>query len=196
VQFSVAEAVAPGRFRLSGLLRGRRGTEEQVEGHGSEERFVLLDLSALISIDLPTDFLGRDLRVRAAGVDDDASPPVHVRYLAQSLKPLAPVSLKLSYTEGGVEATWTRRSRDGYAWLDHIDAPLTEAVEAYQVTITINGTQAAMTTVATPAFTYLPEPAVGTERQLSFSIRQVSAQAGPGDAVEAGIMLPSNGEPQ
>jgi hypothetical protein len=197
VQFSVVEAVAPRRFRLSGLLRGRRGTESRVSNHRIDERFVLLDLSAMISIDLPTDLLGRELRVRAAGVDDEATLPVKFRYAAQSLRPHAPVDLKLLPVGGGILATWTRRSREGYAWLDGIDAPLAEASEAYQVAIAIDGEWIETVSVASPDLFYSPEGAAAAGgRRLSFSVRQVSARVGPGEAAEADFVFSSSGEMQ
>ncbi|MBC7519960.1 MAG: hypothetical protein H7268_02530 [Sandarakinorhabdus sp.] len=197
VQFSVVEAVAPRRFRLSGLLRGRRGTESRALNHRIDERFVLLDLSAMISIDLPTDLLGREVRVRAMGVDDEATTPVQFSYAAHSLKPLAPVDLKLSPVVGGVLATWSRRSRDGYAWLDGIDAPLAEASEAYQVAIAIDGEWIETVSVASPTLLYLAEhPTAAGARRLSFSVRQVSARVGPGEAAEADLVFNSSGEMQ
>ena len=30
---------------------------------------------------------------------------------------------------------WTRRSRDGFAWIDEVDAPLSERIEQYRVAI-------------------------------------------------------------
>ena len=36
---------------------------------------------------------------------------------------------------GDLQLSWTRRSRQGFAWIDDIDAPLAEASEEYRVTV-------------------------------------------------------------
>jgi len=52
-QFSKAEPIGPGRFRLRGLLRGRAGTEGAMEAHEVGEYFVLLEQDALRAISFP-----------------------------------------------------------------------------------------------------------------------------------------------
>jgi hypothetical protein len=47
VQFGSAEPLGERRFRLSKLLRGRRGTEWAMSGHAAGERFVLLSSRTL-----------------------------------------------------------------------------------------------------------------------------------------------------
>jgi hypothetical protein len=70
VQFTRAEAIAPRTFRLSGLLRGRRGREAPVAGHLAGERFVLIDEAAMLACPLPVELAGATIRVRPTGIDD------------------------------------------------------------------------------------------------------------------------------
>ncbi len=42
IGFRDAVLIAPGTYRLSGLLRGRLGTDDRIAAHGPGERFVLL----------------------------------------------------------------------------------------------------------------------------------------------------------
>lgn len=53
-----------------------------------------------------------------------------------SLKPPSPVHLKVEHSLGETSIRWTRRSRRGWSWLDHVDVPLGESIERYRVEIT------------------------------------------------------------
>ena len=51
IQFTTADALGSGQFRLSGLVRGVRGTE--VASHAAGDRFLLIEAQALKPIALP-----------------------------------------------------------------------------------------------------------------------------------------------
>jgi hypothetical protein len=52
------------------------------------------------------------------------------------LRPPSPVNLTAQREPNGdLSVAWTRRSRQGFAWVDGIDAPLGEAREQYRVVI-------------------------------------------------------------
>lgn len=55
IAFGTAELIALGTYRLSHLLRGRQGTESQIDSHEANERFVLLDATATSSGKVPYD---------------------------------------------------------------------------------------------------------------------------------------------
>ncbi len=141
VQFGRAEPLDGARWRLSGLLRGRRGTEAATGAQMVGDRFVLLEVEAARAFDLPVSVLGREVRVIASGVGDDA--PVETRCVMRgaSVVPPSPVHLRFATeTDGSATVRWTRRSRSGWRWIDGVDAPLVEEVEAYRVTVTAGGT--------------------------------------------------------
>lgn len=50
--------------------------------------------------------------------------------------PLAPVHLSADIREGALALRWRRRSRVDWWWRDHVDVPLGEEREAYEVTVT------------------------------------------------------------
>ncbi len=137
VQFAVAEPLGAARWRLRGLLRGRRGTEAAAGLQGIGDRFVLLETEAARTFDLPLSVLGREIRVMASGVGDVT--PVETRCLMHgaSVAPPSPVHLACrAEADGGATVRWTRRSSAGWRWIDGVDAPLAEETEAYRVTIT------------------------------------------------------------
>ncbi|MBY0520375.1 MAG: hypothetical protein K2P79_08125 [Sphingomonas sp.] len=135
VQFARAEPLGDGRWRLSRLLRGRRGTEMARGGHIVGERFVLIDPATLATTDLPLSAIGTDVRVLASGIGDTAGPVAgHAAIAGTSILPPAPVHLRLHRDGGGLVLRWARRSRAGWRWIDGGDVPLVEEREAYRVT--------------------------------------------------------------
>ncbi len=130
LQFGSAEPLGGARWRLTRLLRGRRGTEGAVAVVG--DRFVLLETEAVRTIDLPVAVLGREVRVMASGVGDDEPVEARCTVGGVSVVPPSPVHLRID----GMMLRWTRRSRAGWRWIDGVDAPLGEETEAYRVTLT------------------------------------------------------------
>src|SRR3990170_6798207 len=58
IQFGRAEPIAPRRFRLSRLLRGRRGSEWAMGSHAAGERFAMIETNTFRPIELPLSALG------------------------------------------------------------------------------------------------------------------------------------------
>ncbi|MEH6660754.1 MAG: phage tail protein, partial [Parasphingorhabdus sp.] len=50
LQFAEAKSLGEGRFRLSRLIRGLGGTEIEIDRHGADEDFALLDASSLLAV--------------------------------------------------------------------------------------------------------------------------------------------------
>jgi hypothetical protein len=59
-----------------------------------------------------------------------------VQFGGQSVRPLSPVNLTAEQSDGELTIQWTRRSRQGFAWTDGMEAPLGEAQERYRVVVT------------------------------------------------------------
>lgn len=192
IQFTGAEALELRRFRLSGLLRGRRGTEAAIAGHVKGERFVLLDTAAMLAFDPPMEALGRAYRFRAAGVGDLAPVPIVVRAQGAALLPLAPAHLQPSSANGDIVATWQRRSRNGFGWPDFVDTPLGETNESYRVEVTLDGQPARQATVTETRFVYsaAQQAADGNGGRVEIAVRQVSAAIGPGRVSVANVQRP------
>jgi hypothetical protein len=137
IQFGRATPIAPRRWRLTNLLRGRRGTEPAMAEHHAGERFVLLEPETLTEFNLPVGTLGQAVRVLASSVGDtDGAVEASAQIDGASLRPPAPVALRWSANgDGGATLRWTRRSRSGWHWLDGSDVPLAEESERYRIEI-------------------------------------------------------------
>ncbi len=194
VQFVSVEALGARRFRLSGLLRGRRGSEAAATAHTGGERFVLLDPVALLPFDAPVGRIGGTLMFKAVGPGDPAGgvPVVTTQVTGQALRPLGPVHVRGSRAGGGdIDIRWTRRSRQGFDWIDGADAPLGEESERYELTIGSAGPVLRTSTAFEPRFTYIAADQTadfgGPVVDVDVRIAQTSALTGPGAVRMQGI---------
>lgn len=196
-QFADAEALAPGRFRLSMLLRGRRGSEAMTAAHAIGERFVLLDPARLVPVDFGLDTIGGTINFRAFGSGDSAAGATDGLTLAGiALRPLAPVHLRAAVlADGGVALRWTRRSRAGFGWQDGTDAPLGEESEAWRIEVLVGAEvrRSVMTTNAQWTYAAADRVADGLAVQgpVTVQIRQLSAAVGPGAPARLSVALPA-----
>lgn len=136
IQFGVAEQTGANRFRLSRLMRGRRGSEWAIASHVVGERFVLVEAEALLACDLPTTSIGTEIEIHAHGIGDVGDVTAAIVLAGRSVRPPSPVRLKARRLDDGtLRIGWTRRSRTGWGWIDGIDAPLGEESERYRLRI-------------------------------------------------------------
>ncbi|BAR97594.1 gene transfer agent host specificity protein [Blastochloris viridis] len=192
IQFATAELIASGRYRLSRLLRGQRGTEHEVAVHPAGTRFVLLDPARQVRPAFSVARLGIATAYKGAPVPEG---PAGEHAVALSftnggwgLKPFAPVHLKAGReTSGDVRLSWIRRSRvSGDAWFAEV--PLGEEAEDYDVMI-LNGEAVVRTTrVGAPSLVYTAaQQAADFGSQpaaLKWRVAQVSRVYGAGQPTE------------
>ncbi|MDK2766136.1 MAG: phage tail protein [Sphingomonas sp.] len=138
IQFGRAEPMGDGRWTLTRLWRGRRGTEDAIGAMAAGDRFVLLTPDTLALQD-GRGAVGGRLTVMATGVGDAEPVTVAVPMTGRSATPPAPVALHAKAVAGGRLLRWTRRSRVGWRWSDGTDSPLGESAERYQLRITVPG---------------------------------------------------------
>jgi hypothetical protein len=151
IQFGRAEQIEPLRFRLSALLRGRRGTEWAIGGHAAGELFVLIEADSLVTWQLPAGALGGRALVAASGIGDAAPVQTGLTVLGRALRPPAPVSYVAELLPNrSIACRWTRRSRAGWPWLDGTDAPLVEETERYRLTVSRAGGTPLTVEIAAP----------------------------------------------
>lgn len=132
LQFGRAEPISPTRWRLSHLLRGRRGTEPAAGLQAVGDRFVLIEREAVVAIDLPLSAIGGEVAVTASGIGDGDGPiRVDVPVTGASVLPPSPVHLRIDAASGALN--WARRSRAGWRWIDGGDVPLGEERESYRI---------------------------------------------------------------
>lgn len=142
IQFASATAVGPGHFELRKLLRGRAGTEWASDGHAAGESFCLLQPAALQSIALPSWAIGAEVAASPVGGGSTS-----ILFAGEALRPPSPVNLAVeTQSNGDLTINWIRRSRQGFAWIDGVDAPLGEAREQYRVVIASAGGSIEITT--------------------------------------------------
>lgn len=133
VQFADALQLAPRRWRLSTLLRARRGSAAAAWATGA--RFVLVERATRVTVAPPGARAGDTLRLLAAGVGDAVPVSADVVLDGSALAPPSPVHLRARpVADGGTLLTWVRRSRHGWGW-DEAPVPLGEERESYVVTL-------------------------------------------------------------
>lgn len=137
IQFGRAQALGNGRWALSDLRRGLRGSEAAIAEQAAGARFAMIERGGVATIDLPAAAIGRRVRILASGIGDpDVPAEAAMIVTGASVAPPSPVHAAVRVAEDGALAvTWMRRSRGGWAWIDGVDAPLGEETEAYRMTL-------------------------------------------------------------
>ena len=133
VQFAQAQPVGEGVWELTGLLRGRGGTEiEALAGHVPGTLVTLLDDRL---VELPATLaISEGSELAAIGSADPDPVVAPLENGGRTRRPLFPVQPRVHATpEGGLILTWTRRARGGWSWLDEVEQPLVEQAEGYEV---------------------------------------------------------------
>lgn len=134
IQFAQARALGSGRWELSGLWRGRGGTEAAVSGHAAGERFILLDGS---DQPLDPDLVGLTphTAIAAVGLGDPAPVIAEIALRGIGVAPPAPVHADWQAApDGGAILRWVRRARGAWQWDNAAETPLNEQRELYEVT--------------------------------------------------------------
>lgn len=165
IQFGTATPIGVGRYRLSRLLRGRRGTEWAMTGHAIGDPFVLLDPQRLALIPLAMELIGSTVGATPAGIADGSAIATTKPFQGEALKPPSPCQLRAAWVGGDLQIAWQRRSRLGWAWLDGGDVPLGEASIDYTVRLS-----SATATIELPC---------GTESLLVSAAQLAPLGAGP-----------------
>lgn len=136
-----ATLVSPGVYTLSGLLRGRRGTDWASTGHVAAERFVELTPvgDGIRFIALNTVDLGslRYYKAASAGQLLSAVTAETITPAGITLKPFSPVNARVDREAADHVITWSRRTRLSTRLVGALPiyAPLGEETEAYEVDI-------------------------------------------------------------
>lgn len=154
IQFGSAVKTGVASWRLSRLLRGRRGTEWAMADHVPGDRFLLLEEDSAIAVPQAWLAIGATLLIDAVGIGDATPAQASETILGQAVLPLSPVHPVAAYAGGDWEIGWTRRSRAGWAWNDGVDAPLGEEQEQYRIDLKQGGAAFRSAIVAQPAWTY------------------------------------------
>jgi hypothetical protein len=190
IQFAHAESLGGRRWRISGLWRGRRGTEHAIGSQAAGDRFVLIEADALALIDLPDAALDGTVRILAEGAGDGAGA-AEARAVVEgiSLRPLAPVHFNArAQADGSVQLRWARRNRSDWAWRDGSDVTPEPGGERYRLSVTPEDGSGWTTELRAPEATL---SAVTWTQPLAITLHQLGAA---GASPPATLTLPTPGE--
>lgn len=91
IQFSTAQSLGGGAWRLSGLVRGVRSTGWAVGDHAVGERFCLVDGAAMLPVVVDDGLVGKTIVATAFGLADVAPlPTASLTYVGQSMSEIPP----------------------------------------------------------------------------------------------------------
>ncbi|GGF53241.1 hypothetical protein GCM10007301_10880 [Azorhizobium oxalatiphilum] len=199
IQFTEAELLETGVYRLSGLLRGQAGTESAgEETWPAGTHLVVLD-RALVPLSTGLPDLGRTLIHRIGRADrgegDAMVSEVTTTVSGTALLPYAPVHLSAVRTSSGVAFSWVRRTRvDGDSWAA-VEVPLGEESEMYRAEILSGETVVRTVNVGEAGWLYPRAEELADfgapQAALTLRVTQLSAVAGPGRAATATLILPA-----
>ncbi len=208
LQFREAELIAPGpgagaTYRLSGLLRGRKGTEAAIAGHGPNEAFVLLsgapgNVAGVYRPDIAASETGltRAYKAASSGTLLSDAPVIDFTLEGRWARPYPVAHVGGSRDGAGdLAIAWIRRTRLEAPWQDGVDAPLGEASEAYELEVLAGpsgggaGTVLRTVSATAPALVYTAAQQVAdfgsAQAQVTVRIYQLSARVGRGLPKEA-----------
>ncbi|MDD3028844.1 MAG: phage tail protein [Alphaproteobacteria bacterium] len=187
IQWRNATLLAENLYQLSGLLRGRRGTEWATGAHKIGERFVVLATDGFYRTPMATTEIGQTSYYKAipSGGDWDDAAQTSQKFNAASLRCFSPVHIK-GTRDGSSNLTisWVMRARWHGEWLDSIDISNYEATEAYEIDILNGNTVVRTITSNTTSASYSAADQTadfGTAQSvLSIAVYQMNSTIGRG----------------
>lgn len=188
VQFQNVEPIGGRLFRLTMLLRGRRGTEHAIGSSQVGDKFVLLTGSGIIRVPMQLSDVGREYLYRAVGTGLTVDSAETITFAGQgvALKPFSPVYIRgtLDPLSGDWTLTWLRRGRIGQTLASGTDIPLSEEVEDYEVVIRAGGAELRVISTNEPTAVYTADQQLTDfgmpVNPLAFEVYQISAAVGRG----------------
>jgi hypothetical protein len=137
IQFRDAELTgSPPVWRLTGLLRGRRGTEWAMGLSQPGDAFVLLD-SAIVRVPMNVAAIGAERQHKGVLVGTSLESTTAQAFTGEgvALECFAPVNVEGAREAGDLTISWTRRDRFGQELPSGTDIPMSEPPETYEVDI-------------------------------------------------------------
>lgn len=197
VQFLSAEMIDMNTARLSGLLRGRRGTEVFIGTSEVGDHVVLLSDGSLMRAEQQTSQINQEYGYRATtiGLQVDLSSSQDFTGEGRALEPWAPTGIEgVRDISGDLSITFHRRSRLGSDLLPSgFGLPLTDTPEAYEIDIIGDSDDDVLRTIDTSVESATYTAAEQTtdfgspQASVTVKIYQMSTIVGRGLAGEATI---------
>lgn len=160
LQWCTATPLDATTWRLSHLLRGRRGTEWAIPDHAEGERFVVLTPTTIRREDMSLSEVGTTRLYRAVTNNTDLlqTSTQPFKNTALGLKPYSPAHVHITTEAGLPVLAWERRTRLGGQWVNGRDVPLGEAEEKYEVDVVVDGVVVSTLSSEVPHVAYTPTP--------------------------------------
>lgn len=159
ISFRTATQTSANTYTLTGLLRGRFGTEAAIGAHAIGEQFVLLDFNKVFVESLINTDVGRKLYWEYQLLNQfgaTVNPIVTATPTNAHVQPLAVALLAAGHgsaaSASDITLNWFRRARINASWQNGTDVPLDESTERYQVQV-LNGATVVRTVTVTGPFT-------------------------------------------
>lgn len=194
VQFINAEAISTTRYRLTTLLRGRRGTEHIVGTSAVNDYFVLVSGPGIIRLPLANANIGVEFFYRAVTFGSSFAAAVNQAFTGtgMALETFSPVHvLGERDSSEDVTITWIRRDRLHETMRSGIELPNSEANESYSIDIMDGSSVVRTLTSSTPTVVYTAADQTtdfgAPVPEVTVRVYQLSAIVGRGTPAEATI---------
>lgn len=197
VQFRTAQQISstPNRWELSGILRGRRGTEHFVGTSEAGDRFVMLSMGGRARLSMQTSEIGALRVYKAVSIGAQYSTGTDHSLIGAgvALEPFSPTNI--AGDRDGLDdltISWLRRDRLAQTLRSGVPLAMSEATEAYEIEILSGETDRVVlrtlqATDESVIYTAAQQTADFGGPQLEVLVRvyQLSAAVGRGTPAEA-----------
>jgi hypothetical protein len=157
ISFRQAALISGSTWRLSGLLRGRRGTDYATATHGLNEVLVMLNTATVGHLDYGAGDWNRTRVFKPVSVLQNEVDAIPQNFAAtgEAKRPFSPVHVTGSRDgSNNLTINWIRRTRLPTAGLGGGPAPLGEETEAYEVDVMAGAIVKRTISVASPTASY------------------------------------------
>lgn len=199
IHFRSAELIATNTYKLSGLLRGRRGTERGQNTHSIGERFILINTLTWYRLPLELGDIGIQRLFKAVSfntsVSQTASVPFTPAGVALECLPPVHVGAGRSASED-IIISFIRRDRLDPSWRDFVDTYMSETSESYEIDIYDDSFTTVIRTLtsSTTSVTYSAANQVtdfGVKKtSLNIKVYQLSSAVGRGFPATHSLYIP------
>jgi hypothetical protein len=136
LQYKTATLTSLRTYVLSGLLRGRRGTEFAISTHAASEQFVAFPASLTVAGEQSEIGLARYYKAVTSSQPLSGAVAVSFANTGVAARTYSPCQLGGGRdASGNLTLNWIRRDKIGGGWVDYSDVPMSETIETYVVTI-------------------------------------------------------------
>lgn len=196
IQYRTATLISSGVYKLTGLLRGGRGTEWAMAGHAASERCIALSANGMRRIAMTNSEIGLVRFYKGVTLGGALSSATAEAFTdtAVGLKPFSPFDLRAKRdASNNIAFTWQRRTRFDVRIIGTlgISVPLGEEVEAYALDIYADGTYGTVVrtigaAVGAAVYTAAEQAADGLTPgdAVHYRLYQISASVGRGYPLE------------